>query len=247
MRRFIFSLTQMLALLLAAPALAAEAPPVRPAPSTGMVPAIATCPKLTAEQTADRARTTALKVPAEFRMIARANVNHIAVSTLSGGTVCVSTGYFEAVEGFRLSRDGRFFHFSWGGNEAGGYIIVDRSGRGQSADIGAIPTFSPSRAHFASIEISESGFGSLNAFLVLAVDPVGMRQIAKLETIPMLVDWRIHDWVGETCINLSGIRQEDMPERWEDRSKARRVRYIARAGLRGNWSLTRSTTPCPAR
>ena len=41
MRRFIFSLTQMLALLLAAPALAAEAPPVRPAPSTGMVPAIA--------------------------------------------------------------------------------------------------------------------------------------------------------------------------------------------------------------
>ena len=234
-----------LGLLLPLPVQAAAPPPVRPAPSTGIVPSIAQCPRLTAEETADRARKTALTIPAQLRMIARANVNHIAVATLSGGTVCVSTGSMEVTDGFRLSRDGRFFHFAWHGNEAGGYIMVDRSGRGQSADIGAIPTFSPSRARFAAIEISESGFGSLNAFLVMAVDTTGMRQIAKLEEIPMLADWRIHDWRGENCIDLSGVRQQDVPDNWNDLPKARRVRYVARSGARG-WTLTPATNGCPA-
>lgn len=247
MRKLVLAVIFVLGVIAASRAFGASPPLVRPAPATGMVPAIATCPRLSAEQTADRARSKALIIPPEFRMIARANVNHIAVATLTGATVCVSTGSMEVAEQFRLTRDGRFFHFLWGGNEAGGYIMVDRSGRGQSADIGAIPTFSPSRNRFASIEISESSFGSLNAFLVMAVDATGMRQIAKLEDIPILADWRIHSWQGETCINLSGVRQADVPENWDDLPKARRTRYIARAGLRGMWSLTRSTTPCPAR
>lgn len=237
----------MAGLMLAAPAQAAEPPPVRPAAASSMVPNLSQCPRLTAEETADRERKTALTIPAQFRPIARANVNHIAVATLTGGTVCVGTGSFEAIEGMRLTRDGRFLHFRWSGYEAGGYIMIDRSGRGQSVDTGDIPTFSPSRARFASIEISESGFGSLNGFLVMAVDAAGMRQIAKLEEgVPMLAGWRIDNWQGENCINLSGVRQEDVPENWNDLPKARRTRYVAREGARG-WTLTRSATGCPAR
>lgn len=208
-------------------------------------PSLARCPRLPAEQTADRARTAPLPIPAQLRAIARSSVNHIAVSTLTGGTVCVGTGSMESIVGVRLTRDERFFHFQWHGNEAGGYILVDRSGRGQSVDTGAIPTFSPSRARLASIEISESGFGSLNAFLVMAAQPVGLRQLAKLENIPVLTDWRIHEWVGESCITLSGVRQEDMPQNWNDLSAARRVRYVARGGTNG-WTLTRSTSGCLA-
>lgn len=241
------ALSALITLAFAAPALAEEAPPppVRPAPSTGMVPAIAQCPRLKAEETADRARTAPLTIPAQLRMVARANRDHIAVATLTGATVCISTGSMEAIDGMRLTRDERFLHFTWHGNEAGGYIMVDRTGRGQWIDTGAIPTFSPSRARFASIEISESGFGSLNGFLVMAADPVGVRQLAKLENIPMLVDWRIHDWAGESCINLSGVRQQDVPENWNDLPKARRQRYVAQPGAKG-WTLTRSTSGCPA-
>jgi hypothetical protein len=233
-------------LALAAEANASETVPVSKPAASASTPSLARCPRLKAEETADRARTAALAIPAEFRWVARANVNHIAVATLSGGTVCVSTGYVESIGALRLTRDERFLHFPWHGNEAGGYFVVDRTGQGHSVDTGAIPTFSPSRARFASIEISESGFGSLNGFLVMAVDPSGMRQLAKLTDIPMLTDWRIHEWVGESCINLSGIRQEDVPDNWANLGKASRVRYAARAGPRG-WSLTPSTGGCAAR
>lgn len=235
-----FSVLSAMVLLVAAPGLSAEPPA-----TTRTAPSLAQCPRLKAAETADRERKTALAIPAQFRSLAGADVNHVAVATLTGSTICLSTAFIETADGFRLSRDGRFFHFQWHGNEAGGYIIVDRSGKGQSADVGAIPTFSPSRARFASIEISESGFGSLNAFLVMAVDQTGMRPIARLENIPMLADWRIHDWRGEDCINLSGVRQQDVPENWNDLPKARRVRYVARSGSRG-WTLTQTTSGCPA-
>lgn len=236
----IVELAVALAFGLAASAQAAEPPPARPGSAA---PSLAQCPRLPAEETVDRARTNPLAIPTRFRTIARANVNHIAVSTLAGGTVCVSTGGIESIGKMGPTRDERFLHFPWHGNEAGGYMMVDRSGRGQSVDVGAIPTFSPSRARFASIEISESGFGSLNAFLVMAVDSVGVRQIAKLETIPILADWRIHDWQGEDCINLSGVRDQDVPENWNDLPKARRTRYVAKAGARG-WTFARSTSGC---
>ena len=205
----------------------------------------AQCPRLSATETADRERTRPLAIPAEFRPIAQANVNSIAVATLSGGTFCVATGSIEKVDGVRLTSDKRFFHLAWYGNEAGGYYVVDRSGSGQLVDTGAIPTFSPSRQRFASIEISESGFGSLNGFLVMAVNATGMRQLAKLDNIPVLIDWRIQGWSGENCINLTGIRQEDVPQDWANLAKARRVRYFAQSGSRG-WTLTRSTGGCPA-
>jgi hypothetical protein len=233
-----------LALALISSELGAEST-AAPPPLAVSVTAATPCPRLKPADYADRERKAPLAIPAAYVAIASATLNHIAVTTLAGTRLCVNTTGVESADGYRLTRDNRFFHYQWYGNEAGGYIIVDRTGRGGALDVGAIPTFSPSRARFASIEISESGFGSLNGFLVVAVEPTGMRQIAKLENIPMLADWRIHGWQGEGCINLSGVRQQDIPENWSDLPKARRTRYMARASAAG-WTLTRSATACPA-
>jgi hypothetical protein len=60
-------------------------------------------------------------------------------------------------DSFGLSSDGRFFSFRWFADEAGGFILVDRAGRGQHIDTGDRPVFSPTHQKFAAIEISESG------------------------------------------------------------------------------------------
>ncbi len=107
-------------------------------------------------------------------------------------------------------------------------------------------SFSPSRGRLAAIEISESGFGSLNAFLVMQVEATGLRQLAKLEDIPLHVDWRIDSWAGENCINLSAVPQSRVPENWNDLPKARRDRYVARPGAKG-WTLVPAQgRGCPA-
>ncbi len=222
------------------------APPRPTAAKATPGPLLSQCPRLKPEETADRARTLPLAIPAALSHVARANLNHIAVGTFTGTTLCVSTAGMEGADLFRLSRDGRFFSFRWSGNEAGGHMLVDRTGRGQAIDVGAAPVFSPSRQRIASVEISESMFGSLNGFLVLQVLPSGLRQLAKLENIPIHADWRIDSWAGENCINLSAVPQSRVPENWSDMPKARRDRYVARPGAKG-WTLVPAQgRGCPA-
>ena len=223
--------------------LAAALPAV---PAMARAPDLAACPRLKPEETADRQRRGPLPIPPAFQQIARANLDHIAVATQTGTTLCVNSASMEQVSLFRLSTDKRFLGFDWSGYEAGGYMLVDRSGRGQAIDTGAAPTFSPSRNRLAAIEISESGFGSLNAFLVMQVEATGLRQLAKLEDIPVHVDWRIDSWAGENCINLSAVPQNRVPENWNDLPKTRRDRYVARPGARG-WTLAPAQgRGCPA-
>ena len=230
--------------VLAAASLLAAALPVVPAMARAPDPS--GCPRLKPEETADRQRRVPLPIPPAFQQIARANLDHIAVATQTGTTICVNSASMEQTSLFRLSPGKRFLGFAWSGNEAGGYMLVDRSGRGQAIDTGAVPVFSPSRNRLAAIEISESGFGSLNAFLVMQVAPGGLRQLAKLENIPIHVDWRIDNWAGENCINLSAVPQNCLPENWNDLPKTRRDRYVARPGARG-WTLVPAQgRGCPA-
>jgi hypothetical protein len=73
----------------------------------------------------------------------------------------------------------------------------------RSFDTGVAPTFSPSRALLAAVEMSESGFGSLNAFAVWRVEAAGVREIGRVEDLPSMSDWQIDSWTGENCVSLS--------------------------------------------
>jgi hypothetical protein len=210
--------------------LAATAGPAAP-------PDLAACAPVKQAEGWERERKGPLPVPAAFRALIKADVTRMAVATLSGGTRCLDVSFIEGVERMALSPDGRFLSFGWTGYEASGHLVVDRTGKGQAIDTGVAPTFSPSRGRLASVEITESGFGSLNAFAVWRVDPVGLREIGRVEDLPSMSDWRIDRWVGEDCVVLSAL-----PLDAEQAGRAPRTRYAARAE-RAGWSVTKGSCP----
>jgi hypothetical protein len=214
----------------------AEPPPGRPD--------LALCPKLPREEPLND-RTKPLPVPRNYQMLITSSREQFAVATIYGGTTCVDTRAMTEVRTFTLSRDRRFLEFDWDGYEAGGHIVVDRTGKGQSIDTGVSPTSSPSGRLFAAIQQSEAAFGSLEGFGVWQVGVVGVRQLTLQEDIPRMADWRIDGWAGDACINLSGIPYERITDPGAKLSKFPRDRYVARPVGRG-WVLTPSTTGCPA-
>jgi len=204
----------------------------------------ASCPRLAPRHGSEETRKTPLPIPRQFAQVARSSRNHIAVSTLSGVQHCIDARDILTAENYGLSSDGRFFSFRWGAYEAGGFIIVDRTGRGQDLDTGDRPQFSPSRQKLAAIEISESGFGSLNGFAVWQVNPVGVQRIAFLDDLPRMSDWRLDGWAGEACINLSAIPMDKYPENAADLPKVPRTRYMARP-TRSTWRVAPARNGCP--
>lgn len=168
-----------------------------------------------------------LAVPKEFEGLVKSNLTQFAVSTMDGGTVCVDTSWIEGIENQKVSPDGRFLAFDWLGYEAYGYVVVDRSGKGQVIDTGNAPLSPPSGRRFASIELTESGFGSLNAFGVWDILPVGLKQIALVHQDLPMGDWRVGGWQGENCVTLSLLPSDRFPEDWNDLDKAPRDAWFA--------------------
>jgi len=205
-------------------------------------PDLAKCGKYRLEEgDPELQRTKPLPVPAALRPAMAANRDFVAVTTLSGSTFCMISREWESISPPTLSADKRFLGFTWYGYEAGGYILVDRVGKGAQIDTGARPVPSPSGNRLASIEWSESGFGSLNGILVLGVEPTRLRELARLsDGLKMHDDWRIDRWVGDACFEVSA-------ERWtEDRSAAKpqRERHAVRAGPKG-WTFGAAGSACP--
>ena len=230
---------RIIAAALAATAFAHAADPAQAAP-----PDPAQCPRLAPREDEGNDRQVPLVIPQNLAAIARANRDRIAVATLGGGVHCLDTRSMTQAGSFGLSSDRRFLSFRWSGYEAGGFILVDRTGRGQDTDTGARPTFSPSRRRFAAIEISESGFGSLNGFAVWQVEASGFRRLSFRDDLPQMADWRIDGWTGESCIALSAFAMDKYPENAADVAKVPRTRFIARPGPRG-WGVTRAAAGCP--
>ena len=210
-----------------------------PVPTVAARPDLSACPR--AEPNELRIRTAPIAVPAAFEGIAASSMDHLAFTTLDGDTICVDTTWLESVDGAELSKDGRFASFSWGGYEAFGHVIVDRSGNGQVIDTGNPPVRSPKGERIAAVDLSESGFGSLNAFAVWDISPSRLIERARLERLPQLSDWRIDRWVGERCLELSGVLFEDAPEDHRLIGEAPRQRYIARE-VGSTWRVV----PAPA-
>lgn len=199
----------------------AEATP----PTATPEPDLTACPK--AEPVEERIRTKPIPVPAAFQGLAAASMDHFAFTTAEGRTICVDTTWLESIEDARLSDDSRFASFAWLGYEAYGHVMVDRSGKGQVVDTGNSPVWSPSRKRFAAVDLSESGFGSLNAFAVWEVRPTGLRQIAEVSEDPPSGDWRIDGWQGESCVRLSLVPSDRYPEDYRDLEKTPRDPWFA--------------------
>jgi len=221
--------------------LAAAEPAVAAPPAA---PELARCPRLEPLEEPLNDRTRPLPVPASFAMLVSSGREQFAVATIYGGTVCVDTRPMLKASAFTLSDDRRFLEFDWTGYEADGHIVVDRTGKGQVIDTGVSPVSSPSHRRFAAVQQSEAAFGSLEGFGIWQVGVVGLRELALLQDIPSLMDWRIDGWSGDDCVNLSGIPYDRIPGPKARLSKLKRDRYIARPT--GNrWAVTPSSDGCP--
>lgn len=189
-------------------------------------------------------RKGALRVPTTLRRVIAANRDFVAVRTLTGATFCLFAREWEAIELAVLSPDGRYLGFAWHGNEAGGYIFVDRAGKGAKFDTGARPVPSPSQRRLAALEWSESGFGSLNGVLVLEVMPGSLRLAARIGEMPTgLADWRFDRWRGNECIDVSALPYAAMTQ--SDGSSpvgTPRVKYSVRP-KGATWALFQAACP----
>lgn len=208
--------------------------------STG-APDLAACPVSDLADEDYREREGPIPVPPEFGGLVASNMDHFAVSTFSGSTICVDTAWMETIDGANVSPDGRFLAFDWAGYEAFGHIVIDRSGSGQVIETGNAPLASPSGTRLASIDLSESGFGGFNAFGVWQIEAVGLRELAKVQDGLPAGDWRMAGWSGDRCINLSLLPIERQPSEAGDLDTAARHPWFA-AESKG-WTLAPGQCP----
>jgi hypothetical protein len=194
-------------------------------PASASVPDLAACPRRAPVDDGLRQRSKAIPVPTPLGEVMRSDVDNLAVALADGGTVCVDASWMESIRDAALSADQRFASFSWDGYESYGHVIVDRSGKGQVIDTGVPPVASPSGELLAAADLSESGFGALSAFAVWRIQSTGLRQLTSQEDLLEATDWRIEDWSGEACVNLTAVA-------WENSGDAspRRERFRSREG-----------------
>ncbi|MDE2597246.1 MAG: hypothetical protein KGL44_10250 [Sphingomonadales bacterium] len=224
----------------AKPAVLASASP------TPVRPDLSQCETLPAGENEEPLRTKPLKLAPALAAIGATDMDRIAVTTLTGKTFCLDARFVGSISDQSVTPDGRFVLFGWNGYEAYGFKLIDRTGKGDAFDVGAKPVFSPSRKLIASVELSESGFGELSGFEVLAVNPTGLELKARLEDIPPLEDWRIDRWAGESCIELSGIPAERVVQTEHTQYKGiARDRYAARPSA-DSWTLKPAPEGCAA-
>lgn len=224
-----------------APATGAATATPSPTAARETPPDLAACAAMPPVEGTEIERTGPLPVPAALAGVARADRTHLAVSTLGGGTTCVDTSWMESVEAMTLSADRRFLSFGWLGYESGGFLVVDRTGKGQAIETGALPFPSPSHQRLAALEYSESGFGSLNGFALWQVLPAGLKELARIEFPEGMTEWRFDGWQGEDCMRLSAIHFENLPQDDAEEGKGKRDAYVVRPAGSG-WALA----PAPA-
>jgi len=213
----------------------AEGDPAEEAASAGTVaparPDLASCPARRLLEEGLRERTAPIPVPAELASVMESGMDNFAVLTLDGSTLCIDASWMEEIHAPRLSADGRFASFDWGGYEAYGHVIVDRTGTGSELDTGVAPVYSPSSRRFAAADLGEAGYGALNAFAVWQVEPAAIRELARQDDLLEATDWVIERWGGERCLELSAIAWEG----YTGDADAPRDRYRAREA--GGWRI----------
>lgn len=172
-------------------------------------------------------RRRAIPVPPALAGLMVSDISRFAVSTPAGATICVDASWWERIENAKVSPDRRFVAFDWSGYESFGHLVIDRTGNGLTLDTGNAPLAPPTGQRFAAIDLSESGYGALNAFAVWQIEPVGVRQLAKIDTDMPAGDWSLDRWQGDTCVNLSVVPLDRQPDDATALAKARRDPWFA--------------------
>lgn len=217
-------------------------PSATESPTTGPEPDLTACPPSHAFEGDLMERTGPMPVPSEFAGMVKSDMSHFAIISKAGNTFCLDTGWMDRIEDAKISHDQRFLAFGWLGYEQFGYVVIDRSGKGQVIDTGNAPLSPPDGKRFAAVDLSVSGFGSLNAFAVWDIRPIGLRQLAMVTDGLPDGDWRIDGWKGNDCVRLSLLPIDRHPSDQADFEKAPRDPWFASAANR--WQPRPGT--CPA-
>lgn len=171
------------------------------------------------EETTQRQKPVPV-IPAALRPVVSAPSNEWLVIRMSDDSqhrFGIGSVDIEDMESFA---NGRFIGFEVGGHEEYGYILIDRTGRGELAEIptGGKPVFSGDGRHFAGAEYSESGFGNLNGIALWEVMPAGVKRLFYTDVVRDAHSWRAESFRGTECVHISAVPQSwepSTPERWE--------------------------------
>lgn len=110
-------------------------------------------------------------------------------------------------------------------------------------ETGNAPLAPPSGMRFASVDLSESGFGGFNAFGVWQIERVGLRELAKVQDGLPAGDWRIAGWAGDECVNLSLLPIDRQPSDAGDFEIAERDPWFAAEA--SGWTPAPGACPTP--
>jgi hypothetical protein len=179
---------------------AAAVPTDEPTPTT--TAAAASCPEFPKNPDAGDG-TRPVAIPAQFTSYVRASDTTLTVQRISGPPACIDIGGVD-VESMDSFLEGRLVGATIFGHEYNSYLLVDRNTNTEPVETGVKPVFSPSRRRFASVDISEAGFGAFEALGVWEVTDDSIRNLVKLEDIlDRGYDWRLVRWASDQCIVFS--------------------------------------------
>ncbi|MCK9541312.1 MAG: hypothetical protein M0R03_04690 [Novosphingobium sp.] len=172
------------------------------------------CPALAALSGGAASRMEPVELPSRtgdpLRKFTASSKEQFAVAAQGGGVHCVDIRRMIAITGMKSHQNDRFVSFVWEGFQDRGYrsdgaILVDRAGSGSHIDTGGVPVFSPSGSLVAAVHQSPTAFSALQGFAVWQVGPYATVQVAKIEDLPEMLDWRVDRWESETCVTLSAV------------------------------------------
>jgi hypothetical protein len=250
--RHIIALTAGIALLAGCnpePATDTAAPEATPAVAA-VTPDPAECPppKTAYDPEEFGAREAPLAVPSSIAAIAATDGTNLAVTTLGGGQVCQDVSWmYNLGKDTQTHGDGRFVAIGYDAYEAFGTMVFDRAGKGAMVDTGNPPAFSPSGRLLAGLELTMSGYGGLESFVIWNVQPDGLTELHRMAEAdtPLseaMLEFVATGWKGEDCLDIAAFASDDLEAAEWERAKARRTPFHA---ARGNgWRITRGT--CPA-
>ena len=213
-----------IALAQATPAFATEAPD------------ISICDDLPSDPEITIDRVDPISLPADWGGIATSSRNWIAVWTEHSRTYCVETAWM--YEATNLERFGeRFLGFNWDGQEAFGYVLIDRARQGREIDTGSRPLFSPDGSKFATLQRSDANFRGFEGFAIWEIYGGVLEPYIVNAGPPLypMYDWRIDRWEGERCLHISAVPYDRFEGKWESLPSVTRDRYVSSAS--NDWRI----------
>jgi len=147
--------------------------------------------------------TRPVMILSQFASFVKASDTTLTVQRNSGPPACIDIGGVD-ITSFDTFLDGRMLGVEIIGNEYNSYLLVDGDGTSAPVETGMKPVFSPSGRRFASVDISEAGFGAFEALGVWEVNGNAIRNLVKLEDIlERGYDWKLVRWASDDCVVFS--------------------------------------------